>query len=126
MGGGRQRRSFTWIGDGVEALEAIIRNENSAADGEIFNIGNPANNASIKELALAIIRVLKELPQYRHFAEQAQLKEIDSKDYYGKGYEDVQDRVPSIDKAKRLLGWTPTHSLEEAVRKTVTEMLRNR
>jgi len=126
VGGGRQRRSFTWIGDGVEALEAIIRNENSAADGEIFNIGNPANNASIKELALAIIRVLKELPQYRHFAEQAQLKEIDSKDYYGKGYEDVQDRVPSIDKAKRLLGWTPTHSLEEAVRKTVTEMLRNR
>ncbi len=123
VGGGRQRRSFTWIGDGVEALTAIIKNENNAADGEIFNIGNPANNASIKELALTIINILKEFPEHRSLAEQTQLREIDSRDYYGKGYEDVQDRVPSIAKAKRLLGWTPTHSLEEAVRKTVTQML---
>ncbi|MDO9508957.1 MAG: bifunctional UDP-4-keto-pentose/UDP-xylose synthase [Thermovirgaceae bacterium] len=125
VGGGRQRRSFTWIGDGVRGLETIIRNENGCADGEIFNIGNPANNASIKELALAIIRILKEFPQCREKAERAGLVEIDSRDYYGKGYEDVLDRVPSIAKAKRLLGWEPVTKLEDAVRMTVEATLRH-
>ncbi|HPD97376.1 MAG TPA: bifunctional UDP-4-keto-pentose/UDP-xylose synthase [Synergistales bacterium] len=124
VGGGRQRRSFTWIGDGVKCLEAIIRNDNKCADGEIFNIGNPANNASIKELALMIIRVLKEFPQHAEKAERAQLREIDSRDYYGKGYEDVQDRVPSVAKAKLLLGWEPETMFEEAVKKTLEATLR--
>ena len=42
VGGGEQRRSFTWIGDGTDALAAILRNEGGRADGQIFNIGNPA------------------------------------------------------------------------------------
>lgn len=123
VGGGRQRRSFTWIGDGIKGLEAIIRNENGCADEEIFNLGNPANNASIKELSLMIIRVLKEFPDHREKAEKVRLEEIDSRDYYGKGYEDVLDRVPSIAKANRLLGWEPETTLEDAVRKTVEATL---
>lgn len=124
VGGGRQRRSFTWIGDGVKCLEAIIRNENGCADSEIFNIGNPSNNASIKELALAIIRILKDFPEHSEKARNAALAEIDSKDYYGKGYEDVLDRVPSVAKAKLLLGWEPETPFEDAVRKTVEGTLR--
>lgn len=123
VGGGRQRRSFTWIGDGVTCLEAIIRNENRSAESEIFNIGNPSNNASIKELALVIIRVLKSYPKYREMAERTRLVEIDSRDYYGAGYEDVLDRVPSVAKARRLLGWEPETPLEDAVRKTVEATL---
>ncbi len=123
VGGGRQRRSFTWIGDGVRCLEAIIRNENRCAESEIFNIGNPANNASIKELALMIIRVLKSHPKYSEMAEKTRLIEIDSRDYYGAGYEDVLDRVPSVAKARRLLGWEPEMPLEETVRKTVEATL---
>ncbi len=123
VGGGRQRRSFTWIGDGVRCLEAIIRNENRCAESEIFNIGNPANNASIKELALMIIRVLKSHPKYTEMAEKTRLIEIDSRDYYGAGYEDVLDRVPSVAKARRLLGWEPEMPLEETVRKTVEATL---
>jgi nucleoside-diphosphate-sugar epimerase len=123
VGGGRQRRSFTWIGDGVEALEAIIRNEKCCADGEIFNIGNPKNNASIKELALLIIRLLKSHPKYGPLAQKATLTEIDARDYYGKGYEDVINRVPSVAKADSLLGWEPRTTLEEAVRKTIEATL---
>ncbi len=123
VGGGRQRRSFTWIGDGVRCLEAIIRNENGCADSEIFNIGNPGNNASIKELALMIIRVLKGFSKHREKAENTRLTEIDSRDYYGKGYEDVLDRVPSVNKAKLLLGWEPVTMFDEAVRKTVEAIL---
>jgi len=123
VGGGRQRRSFTWIGDGIEGLEAIIRNENGCADGEIFNIGNPRSNASIKELALVMIRVLKSHPKYGPLAEKARLLEIDSRDYYGKGYEDVLDRVPSVAKANRLLGWEPKTPLDEAVSRTIEATL---
>jgi nucleoside-diphosphate-sugar epimerase len=49
--GGRQRRSFTHIDDGIDALMRILRNENGAAEGQIFNIGHPGNNHSIRELA---------------------------------------------------------------------------
>lgn len=123
VGGGRQRRSFTWIGDGVRGLEAIIRNEDGCADNEIFNIGNPGNNASIRELALMIIRVLKAFPKHREKAENTRLNDIDPRDYYGKGYEDVLDRVPSVTKAKLLLGWEPGTMLDDAIRKTVEAIL---
>ncbi|MGC9372350.1 MAG: bifunctional UDP-4-keto-pentose/UDP-xylose synthase [Thermovirgaceae bacterium] len=123
VGGGRQRRSFTWIGDGIKALESIIRNQHSAADGEIFNIGNPANNASIKELAVLVIKTLEKMPRYAETAKRAQFAEIDPVDYYGKGYEDVKDRVPSVSKAKRLLEWMPETSLEDAVHMTVEATL---
>ena len=49
--GGTQRRSFTYISDGIDALMAILENRGGAADGGIFNIGNPANDLSIRELA---------------------------------------------------------------------------
>jgi hypothetical protein len=51
-----------------------------------------------------MIRVLKSHPKFGPLAEKARLLEIDSRDYYGKGYEDVLDRVPSVAKANRLLG----------------------
>ena len=59
VGGGTQRRSFTWIGDGTDALMLIIRNHKGQADSKIFNIGNPNNNYSIKELAEIIIVEMK-------------------------------------------------------------------
>ncbi|MDN5319259.1 MAG: hypothetical protein PWR00_1222 [Thermovirga sp.] len=123
VGGGHQRRCFTWIGDGIKALEAIIRNENCVADGEIFNIGNPENDASIKELALLVIHALKDEPRYKALAEKATFKEVDPKEYYGNGYEDIVRRVPSIAKARHLLRWKPETSLEEAVRLTVRHVL---
>ena len=60
--GGSQRRCFTYIDDGIEALMAILRNEGGCCDGGIFNIGNPKNDHSIKDLAETMIRVLGEFP----------------------------------------------------------------
>jgi len=44
---------------------------------------------------------------------------VESGDYYGKGYQDVAHRKPSIANAKRLLGWTPTVPLRKTVEETL-------
>ncbi|WP_155718313.1 bifunctional UDP-4-keto-pentose/UDP-xylose synthase, partial [Pseudomonas fluorescens] len=47
--GGEQKRCFTDIADGIEALARIIDNDNGVCDGQIINIGNPENEASIRQ-----------------------------------------------------------------------------
>ena len=49
--GGHQKRTFTYIDDGIDALMKIIDNPEGVASGKIYNIGNPRNNYSVKELA---------------------------------------------------------------------------
>ncbi|MBV8658761.1 MAG: bifunctional UDP-4-keto-pentose/UDP-xylose synthase, partial [Burkholderiales bacterium] len=49
--GGMQKRAFTYVDDGIAALMRIIENPEGRATRQIYNIGNPANNYSIRELA---------------------------------------------------------------------------
>ena len=119
VNGGAQRRSFTWIGDGMDALMAIIGNDGNRADGQIFNIGNPANNCSIRELAEILIEEMKEVPAFRKAALRARLTSTDGADYYGKTYDDMRNRVPSVQKMYDLLGWQPKTSLRDLLRYTV-------
>lgn len=123
VGGGEQRRCFTDIEDGIDALMAILRNEGNVADGQIFNIGNPKNNHSIRELAETLKRLLAGFPEFRERALQATILDTPSSSYYGEGYEDVEYRVPSIDKARRLLGWEPRFTLEDTLRKTLSSLV---
>src|SRR6185312_3328072 len=53
--GGSQRRCFTYISDGIDALIKIRENSNNCAENRIFNLGNPHNNFSIRELADALL-----------------------------------------------------------------------
>jgi len=117
--GGRQSRSFTYIDDGINCLLKIIENKNNVCQGEIFNIGNPANNISIRDLAHTLREMVMQYPRYRKKAEAAQIIEVTSEDYYGKGYQDIMTRVPSIKKAHELLGWKPKVNLKTALKKTL-------
>src|SRR5207302_1798315 len=63
--GGGQRRSFTYIDDAIECLLTILENENGRASRRIFNIGNPANCISIRDLAERTIRIAQEFPVLR-------------------------------------------------------------
>jgi len=117
--GGLQRRSFTYIDDGIDALIRIIENKDHAADSRIFNIGNPKNDISIRELAETLIELIKTYPKYATLAENVKLITIKSGEYYGEGYQDIQTRVPSVKNAERYLGWRPTTDLKTALRKTL-------
>ncbi len=114
--GGSQKRAFTYVGDGIAALMKIIDNRDGIASGQIYNIGNPRNNYSVRELATMMLDMAQEYPEYRDTAAQVRLVETTSGEYYGKGYQDVQNRVPMIANTRRDLDWEPRVTMEEALR----------
>ena len=122
--GGRQKRCFTDVSDGVECLYRIIENKDDRCNGRIFNIGNPDNEASIADLANLLIANFEKHPLRHKFPPFAGLRKIDSKSYYGDGYEDVIHRKPSIENAKRVLKWEPRISLEQSVIETLDFFLK--
>jgi len=117
--GGSQSRSFTFIDDGVDCLLKIIANQDGAASRRIFNVGNPDNNVSVADLAKIIIEAFKEYPEYREHAEQAAVISVSSEEYFGKYYQDIHTRVPSIKAANEALGWRPQVDLKTAIRLTL-------
>ena len=122
--GGKQRRCFTDVDEGIEALWRVVANEGGAAEGGIFNIGNPDNEASIEELAQMVVDAFERHPLRPFYPPFAGFQVIESARYYGNGYEDVQHRRPSIRNAQRSLGWTPTITTRESVERTVDWFLR--
>ena len=124
--GGRQRRSFTHIDDGIDALMKILTNKDGCADAGIFNIGNPANDLSIKELAERLVRAVGKYHGFEAVAKKAKIVEVTSTKYYGKGYQDIMTRVPSIKRAKEKLGWSPKVGFDEAITRTLDFYLKGR
>jgi len=124
--GGSQRRSFTYISDGIDCLMRILENRGGVADGGIFNIGNPANDLSVAELAERLIATVAAHPEFGKKAGHTPIVNVSSADYYGEGYQDILTRVPSIRRARELLGWEPRVSLDEALRLTVDFYLSKR
>ncbi len=124
--GGTQRRCFTYISDGVDALMKILVNEKKCADGQIFNIGNPDNDFSIKDLAEKLIAAVAKYPGYEDLAAKAKIVPMHSDAYYGLGYQDIMTRKPSLRHIRHTLGWQPQVSMDEALAKTLDFYLKNR
>jgi len=115
--GGTQKRAFTYVDDGIAALLKIIRNDGGIATGKIYNISNPANNFSVRELARMMLDLALTYPEYRDSAARVKIVETTSADYYGKGYQDVQNRVPNIANTCADLDWMPTVPMDEALKR---------
>ena len=122
--GGEQKRCFTDIADGVEALARIIDNDNDVCNGQIINIGNPDNEASIRQLGEELLRQFEAHPLRHNFPPFAGFRDVESKAFYGAGYQDVEHRKPSIANAKRLLNWEPTVEMRETIGNTLDFFLR--
>lgn len=124
--GGKQTRTFTHIDDGIDALMALLADKTGASNGEIFNIGNPANYCSIEDLATHLARLVGELTDDPDFQQRVRFESISAEEYFGPGYQDVSHRRPCVDHIAQVLGWQPRVSLDEALRTTVQWYLKDK
>ena len=113
--GGTQRRCFTAVSDGIGALMKIIENRDGKTSGKIYNVGNPANELSVQELARMMLEIADGYPEYRANAARVKLVEVTAKSYYGAGYQDIQHRTPDIRNTVADLGWSPKVGMREAL-----------
>jgi len=102
-GSGSQSRCFCHVYDAVAGVLAII--DSSATLGEVFNIGND-EEITIEALAAEVI----ELTQSKSKIEKVLYEKA-----YAPGFEDMQRRVPDINKIKRAVGWSPKLSLDSII-----------
>jgi len=113
--GGAQQRCFTYVDDGISALVKILANAGGKATRQIYNIGNPANDYSVRALAEMMLSLAATLPEYRDSAAEVKLLETSSGTYFGTGYQDVLHRVPKIANTMADLDWAPTVTMKEAL-----------
>ena len=112
--GGLNMRTFTHIDDAVSGILAILRNSESA-NREIFNIGSAGNETTIKDFAFLMKRVFEELTGKKA---TSKIVSVNSKEFYGMGYEDCDRRIPDV--AKLLdLGWSPKYDLKKSIEESV-------
>lgn len=114
--GGAQRRSFTDVSDGISALMRIIDNPGGRASGQIYNVGHPGNDLSVRALAELMLEIASEFPEYQPGAAEVRLEVVTSADYYGTGYQDIQTRVPWIGNTCDDLDWAPRIGIRESLR----------
>jgi UDP-apiose/xylose synthase len=120
--GGFNRRAFTAISDAIDAIMGIIKNPEKSKN-QIFNIGNPANETTIADLARRMKRIYQKLsPKYA--GQTIDIVNVSSEEFYGKGYEDSDRRIPDISKARELLQWEPKTSLDDALSLTIESYVR--
>ncbi|CAI7746955.1 unnamed protein product [Closterium sp. NIES-53] len=115
--GGKSQRTFVYIKDAIRAVMLMIENP-ERANGHIFNVGNPKNEANVRELATMMTRI------YCKVSKQAEpatpTVDVTSSDFYGKGYDDSDRRIPDMTLIQQQLGWEPETSLEELLDVTLT------
>lgn len=102
-GDGNQSRCFGHVLDIVEGLTKVL--ETPECFGQVINIGN-AEEVTIKQLAERAIKLTNS---------QSEIKYISYEEAYGEGFEDMQRRVPSLEKAERLIGYQPTRTLDQII-----------
>jgi UDP-glucose 4-epimerase len=100
-GDGTQIRAWCYVDDMVEGVLACLTGP--AAVGESFNIGNARAVTTIYGLANTVVRVLESGSDI---------------EFLHKDYADVELRVPSVEKARRVLGFEAKVDLDEGITRT--------
>ncbi|MFH1840199.1 MAG: NAD-dependent epimerase/dehydratase family protein [Nanoarchaeota archaeon] len=108
FGDGTQRRAFTHVKD---ICEAVLEIADSKHKNEIWNIGNPNNEMSIKEMAELVAEKVKE-----KFPEKnPEIIFIDPKKIHGPHFAEAIDKVPYVEKINKLLGWEAKRLAEKII-----------
>ncbi len=118
VNGGTNRRCYTYIDDAIDCSYRIVENPGGACDRQIFNIGSPHNEISIKQMA----ETMRDIYSHRFREGNEPLAEIVSvpgEEFYGEGYDDSDRRIPDITKARTLLGWEPKWNVRDTIETTM-------
>jgi UDP-glucose 4-epimerase len=107
FGDGTQSRSFTYVGDVVSAMVALI--DEPRAVGQVFNIGNGAE-ISMNDLAAKVKTMT---------GSASEIVRIPYDQAYEAGFEDMPRRVPDIRKIGALVGYKPTVDLDEILERVI-------
>jgi UDP-glucose 4-epimerase len=113
FGDGTQTRSFTYVGDVVDALMKLT--SEPRAIGGVFNIGN-TDEVSIRELAERVKKLS---------GSQSAIHYVPYDEAYEAGFEDMPRRVPDISKIQALVGYQPKLELDDII-KSVIEHIRQK
>jgi UDP-glucose 4-epimerase len=113
FGDGTQSRSFTYVGDVVEALVRLAHERRAV--GEVFNIGN-MGEVTISDLAERVKRMTGSCSPIQYVPyDQA----------YETGFEDMPRRVPDITKIRDFVGYEPKVKLDDIIRSVIEHMRAN-
>ncbi len=107
-GDGQQRRSFTWVGDVVDAMIALV--QHPGAVGQVFNVGH-TKDISVLELARLVRRLA---------ASDSEIVQVPFEQAYEPAFEDMARRLPDISKIGRLIGYRPTLNLPVMLERIIT------
>ena len=108
-GDGSQSRCFGHVLDVVEGLTKLLEDPNCF--GQVVNLGSD-EEVTIKQLAERAIDLT---------GSRSELRYVPYDVAYGDGFEDMQRRVPSLDKARRLIGYQPTRTLNDIINDVAAE-----
>ena len=107
FGDGTQSRSFTYVGDVVRAMVALM--DEPRAVGQVFNIGN-GTEITIGDLALKVKALTDS---------SSAIVRVPYDQAYEAGFEDMPRRVPDITKVRDLVGYEPTVELDEILTRVI-------
>jgi UDP-glucose 4-epimerase len=108
-GDGTQSRCFGHVQDIVGGLTKLLGSP--ACFGQVINLGN-SEEVSIKQLADKAIALT---------GSSSEIQFVPYQEAYGEGFEDMRRRVPSLEKAKQLIGYQPTRSLDDIINDVAME-----
>lgn len=109
-GNGQQSRCFGYVEDVVEAIIRLMGCEHAV--GQVVNIGN-TEEITIADLA----RLVKE-----RVSSASPIQFLSYDEAYAPGFEDMMQRVPSVEKLHSLTGFRPTTPLIAIIDKVITHM----
>ncbi len=113
FGDGTQSRSFTYVGDVIDALIRLMADKR--AIGEVFNIGN-MGEVTIADLAARVKAMTGSCSSIQYIPyDQA----------YEEGFEDMPRRVPDISKIREFVGYEPKVKLDDIIRTVIEHMRAN-
>jgi len=102
-GDGSQSRVFCHVLDAVNAINGVISNDKTI--GEVFNVGGVGE--------ISILGLANKVKEITNSDSKIVTKSYD--EAYASGFEDMQRRVPSIEKINLAIGWRPLRNLEEII-----------